>query len=294
MGLVKHFQFYRTFGILLTFCMLASNAYAGNDGFTYGPRALGTGQISVLHSDVWSNFNNVGALGWLKQNSVGVSFENRYNQGAFNQMAFGAALPTKKLGVVGVSASKFGGDIFNQTRAQVGWAKAFGIASIGLQAQWYQFNAVNFPTQSRLLINFGGLAQLTPKIQFGASISNIGQAKASEFQDEKVPTIVKGGISFLPSKKVKLMGEIQKDLDQKAVVKAGIEYELVEKVWLRTGFTSQTLMACGGIGVEWRNLQFNYAFSHHPQLGWSNGIGLNFRFGKELEDKPKEGPKEVK
>lgn len=294
MGLVKQLHFHKIFGITLIFCVLASVANAGNDGFSYGPRALGTGQISVLHSDAWSNFNNIGALGWIKQNTVGVGFENRYNQGAFNQMAFAAAVPTKKLGVFGASASKFGGDIFNQTRAQLGWAKAFGIASIGLQAQWYQYNAINFPTQSRLLINFGGLAQLTPKIHFGASISNIGQAEASEYNSEKVPTIVKGGISYLPSKKVKLMAEIQKDLDQKAVVKAGIEYELVEKVWLRTGFTSQTLMACGGIGLEWRNLQFNYAFSHHPQLGWSNAIGLNFRFGKETDEKPKEGPKEVK
>lgn len=269
-------------------------SFAGNDGFSFGPRAMGTGHISALHADAWSNFNNIGAIGWLKQNTIGIGYENRYNLGSFTQTAFGAALPMNRFGVIGVSASRFGGDLFNQTRAQLGWAKAFGIASIGIQAQWYQVNATDFPTQHRLLFNFGGLARLTPKVQFGASISNLNQAKASDFQDERIPTIVRGGISYLPNKKVKLMAEVQKDLEQKAVVKGGVEYELVEKLWLRTGFTSQTQLACGGIGFEWRQLQFNYGVSHHPQLGWSHALGINFSFGKVLEDKPKEGPKEVK
>ena len=287
MSLVLPIHFHRFFYILLIFWCMTGKVMAGNDGFSYGPRALGTGQISVLHTDAWSNFNNIGALGWIKQSTVAAGYENRFNQGAFSQIAFCAAIPTKKLGVAGISVSKFGGEIFNQSRAQLAWGKAFGLASIGLQAQWYQVAAVNFQTRHHLLINFGGLAQLTPKIQFGASISNVNQAKASEFQDEKIPIIVKGGISYMPSKKVKLMAEVQEDLDLETTLKVGIEYQVMEKFWLRTGFNTQTYLGSGGLGLEWRNWQFNYAICNQPQVGWSNSLGLNYQFGLAKTEAPK-------
>lgn len=254
---------------------------AGNDPFTFGPRALGTGQIGLMNADVWSVQNNIGSLGWFNKSGVGVSFDNRYNLQALNQIAFSSAITTEKFGNFGIGASRFGADIFNQTRAQLGWAKRFGIASIGIQAQWYQIAAADFPSRNFLIVQFGGMAQLTPKIHFSGSIYNLNQAKGSEYQDEKIPTIVRAGLAFLPNPKVKLMTEVQKDLSQKAVFKAGLEYEFTEKVWARTGFVSQTNQVCGGIGVEWRNLVFDYAVSRHPNLGWTNSIGINYIFASK-------------
>ncbi len=265
---------------------------AGNDGFCFGPRAIGTGQSGLLHSDIWAVHNNIGALGWLKNGGAGLTFENRYGLSAFNQGAFSVASSPKKWGIFGLGASRFGGDIFNQTRTHVGWAKAFGIASIGIQGQWYQLAASEFPSRHYFLINFGGLAHLTPKIHFAASISNITQSKASDFKQEKLPTIASVGLAFFPNPKVKLLAEIQKDLDQKAVVKVGLEYEFVEKFWIRTGFTTQTNQATGGFGMEWRNLVFNYAVARHPVLGWTNAFSINYIFQKlETEVKPNHGKK---
>ncbi len=270
-----HFLFF-----LAGFLIISNNLEAGNDGFVFGPRALGTGSSGLLHADYWSIHNNVGALGWVEKTGASVCFENRYNLQAFNQMAFGSALVTQKIGTFGFGASRFGSDLFNQTRASLGWGKAFGLASVGLEGQWYQVSASEFPSRNYFLLNFGGLAKLTPKIHFGASISNILQTKASEFQDERIPTIARAGISFLPNSKVKLLAEVQKDLDLKAIYKVGIEYELVEKLWLRTGFSSQIQQASGGLGFEWRNLVLDYAIASHPQLGWTNSIGISIKLKK--------------
>ncbi len=254
---------------------------AGNDGFSFGPRSMGTGQITTLFTDVWAAHNNIGSLGWLNRGGVAASFENRYNSSAFNQIAVTAATTPGKFGAFGFGASRFGSDLFNQTRAQIGWAKAFGIASIGIQGQWYQVQASEFPARNHFLLNFGGHAKLTPKVSFAASISNITQTKASDFQNEKLPTIAKAGVSFTPVKSVLLLAEVQKDLDQKALVKAGIEYEIRTNLWIRTGFTTEIQLATGGIAFKWRDLQLDYSISNHPQLGWSNGIGLQMILGKE-------------
>jgi len=262
----------------------AIRCIAGNEGFGFGPRSLGTGQVTSLFTDVWAAHNNIGALGWLKKGTVSTSFENRYNNSAFNQISFAAANTPGKYGVVGVGASRFGSDLFNQTRAQIGWAKVFGIASIGIQGQWYQVQATEFPARNFFLLNFGGLAKLTSKVSFAASISNITQTKASDFQSETLPTIARAGISFSPVKSVLLLTEVQKDLDQKAMVKAGVEYELRPNLWLRTGFTTQVQVATGGIGFKWRDLQLDYGFSNHPQLGWSQSIGLQIHIGKDKNE----------
>jgi len=250
-----------------------------------------------MYSDVWAVHNNIGALGWLKQSGVGVSFENRYNLLALNQIAFAGAAVSQKYGVFGLGISRFGSSLFNQSRAGLGWSKSFGIASIGLEGQWYQVAASEFPTQHYFILNFGGLAQLTSKIHFAASIQNLTQTKASTIIDERIPTIVRAGISFTPNQRVKLITEIQKDLDQKSIVKAGIEYEVIKKVWVRTGFSSQIEQVSGGLGCQWRNLTFDYAVANHPQLGWTNSFGINLLLGKsesDQKDDKKAGLKEVK
>ena len=258
---------------------------AGNEGFVFGPRALATGQSGLMHTDVWANHNNIGALGWLNSSSLGVSFDNRYNLSSLNQISFAGAAVSKKYGVFGLGLSRFGSEIFNQSRGSLGWSKAFGIASIGIQGQWYQVAATDFPTKHQLVINFGGLAKLTSKLHFGASISNLNQAKASEFQNERIPTIVRAGLTYIPNDKIRLVSEVQKDLDQKSIVKIGIEYEVLKKVWIRTGFSSQIEQVSGGLGVEWRNFQFQYAIANHPQLGWSNSLGINFLLAKNGDPK---------
>lgn len=272
-----------TFRLLLVLSFFGNSfrMMAGNDGFSFGPRSMGTGQITTLFTDVWAAHNNIGSLGWLNRGGVAASFENRYNSSAFNQIAVTAATTPGKFGAFGFGASRFGSDLFNQTRAQIGWAKAFGIASIGIQGQWYQVQASEFPARNHFLLNFGGHAKLTPKVSFAASISNITQTKASDFQNEKLPTIAKAGVSFTPVKSVLLLAEVQKDLDQKALVKAGIEYEIRTNLWIRTGFTTEIQLATGGIAFKWRDLQLDYSISNHPQLGWSNGIGLQMILGKE-------------
>lgn len=272
---VHHFIF-----TVVAFLLSFSTIKAGNDPFTFGARAMGTGQIGLLFSDVWSAHNNVGALGWVRQSGLAVGYDNRYNLQALNQIAFSSALHHEKYGNLGIAASRFGADLFNQTRLSLGWGKSFGIAALGIQAQWYQISATDFPSRNFLIVQFGGMAKLTPKIHFAGSIYNLNQAKGSEYQDEKIPTIVRAGFAFLPNDKVRVMTEVQKDLDQNAVIKAGLEYEITDKFWLRTGFVSQTNQVCGGFGWEWRQLGIDYAVNRHPNLGWTHSMALRYAFGQ--------------
>ena len=267
---------------ILAFMMMPGNCYSGNENRSFGTRSFGCGQAGSLFTDVWSASNNPGALGFLSRNAVAVSFDRQYN--AFGQVSFAAAGKHNKWGSFGFSASRFGPDFFTQSRAGISWGKAFGIASVGLQTQWYQVNAQDQPSRHYLLLNFGGLARLTSKLSFSGCISNLSQTKASDYTEEKLPTFVRAGISLQANQSLLLMAEVQKDLDEPASVNAGIEYSFSKNLFARTGFSTGTNSAFAGFGMIWREFNLDYAISRHPDLGWSHSLGLIMAFGKTKQE----------
>jgi hypothetical protein len=260
----------------------------GNDGFVLGPRSMGMGQIGTLQSDIWSVHNNPGALGWLERSAGGLFYENRFQAGAFAQTGFAAALKPGKKGAWGVGASRFGSDLFAQTRASAAWGMAFGLASLGLQIQYLQVTAREVPSRGYLMLSFGGLAKLTDEVWFSGTVSNFTQTRATDYVEERLPTVVRGGLLYKPGPALLLGAEVEKDLDQPTRIKAGLEYEFRKNFRLRTGFTTGTLTATAGAGWVWRDLQLDVAVSHHPQLGWSQNLGIQYAFGKALARGKKE------
>ncbi len=262
-------------------------ASAGNETGFAGPRAFSCGQVSSLFRDVWSADNNPGALGYLNRNAAAVSFERRFS--SFSLLSFSMAGRHDKWGSFGLTASRFGPDFFNQNRTGISWGKSFGIAAIGLQGQWYQVSAANLPARHYFLLNFGGLARLGEKLLFSGYIGNLSQTKSSDYTDQILPTQLKAGLAFQPGSNLQLMLEIQKDLDEKAGVNAGVEYRFSKGAFARTGFSSASGSGSLGFGLLWRDLQIDFGSAWHPELGLSHCIGLQYLFGKnhsENQNKP--------
>jgi len=262
----------------------AGTLQAANESNFYGPRAFSAGQVSSLFRDVWSVQNNPGALGYLERNAAAVSYERRYS--AFSMLAFSAACSFKNWGTFGLAASRFGPEFFNQSRAGLSWGKSFGIASIGVQGQWYQVSSKDFNSRHYFLLNFGGIARLGEKLHFSGSISNLTQTKSQENETRVLPTILNAGLSLQANSNLLILLEIQKDLDEKAGVNAGAEYRFAGNCFARTGFSTLSKTASLGFGLFWRDMQLDFGSSWHPELGFSQCIGLQYLFGKAQYGKP--------
>ena len=270
--------------ILLMFFLMASAemVHAGNEGNYAGARAFSCGQVSGLFSDVWSVQNNPGALGFLSRNAAAVAYENRYS--AFSNLSFSLAGNQGKWGCFGLAASRFGPDFFNQSRAGISWGKSFGIASLGLQGQWYQVSAKDLSSRHYFLLNFGGLAQLGEKLRFSGCISNLTQTRSSDYDRSVLPTQVKAGLSWQANSSLLLMAELQKDLDETAGLNAGLEYRFAKAAYARTGFSTASKSAGLGFGLRWRELQLDFGSGWHPELGFSHCIGLQYFIGSSAEE----------
>jgi hypothetical protein len=280
-------KYYFTVHVLL---LSIVGAYAqGNGPGTRGARAAALGNASVTLTDVWAVGNNAAGLGQLSRPVVGVYAENRYLLSALNTVAVAAAMPLGAVendkaqnGVVGVELQRFGGRLYNEQRVGAGYGYRGGLVSVGARVDMLQLSIEGLGSRQAVAVSLGGQAELVPKrLVFGAYLYNLNQAKLADYQDERVPTVLKAGLSYRPTTKVSLNIETEKDVEQEADFKAGLEYRMIEKLALRAGFRTLTEETTGGLGFQAGALQIDYAAAWHAALGLSQHVGISFQFEKQ-------------
>lgn len=247
------------------------------------------GNASVTLSDVWAIGNNVAGLGQLSRPIVGVYAENRYLLSALNTVAAVAAVPLgavednkAKNGVVGVEVQRFGGKLYSEQRVGAGYGYRGGLVSVGVRVDMLQLSIEGLGSKRAMAVSLGGQAELVPKrLVFGAYLYNLNQAKLADYQQERVPTVLKAGISYRASGKVQLSIETEKDVEQDADFKAGLEYLVIEKLALRAGFRTLTEETTAGVGVKAGALAIDYAAAWQGALGLSQHVGISFLVGQK-------------
>ncbi|ALI99739.1 hypothetical protein DC20_13110 [Rufibacter tibetensis] len=126
-------------------------------------------------------------------------------------------------------------------------------------------------------------SEVVPGLTFGAHIYNINQAKLAEFEDERVPTVMKIGLGFQAATKVLLVVEAEKELEHLVAVKGGIEYQILPALGLRTGFNTSSKSGTAGVDVRFKQFQVAYALGAQSQLGLSNYLSLGYQLKKEQQ-----------
>ena len=111
-----------TFVISNLFLSFAS-AQTGND--PVGSRSNAMGGYSVTLSDAWSNHNNQAGLGFVKNISGGIYYENRFLLSETSYKAGTFILPVK-IGAIALSLSSFGFSQFNETNLGLSYGQRFG------------------------------------------------------------------------------------------------------------------------------------------------------------------------
>jgi hypothetical protein len=260
---------------------MSLDAFAQND-FPGGARAAALGNASVTIPDLWALHNNIAGISTLSQPALGVYADNRFGIRAFTTAALYAVYPTTNYGSYGISLSRFGDELFSQQHVGVGAAHKLGQFSIGAKLDLWQVSAKGYGNQKAVAISLGGQGEIVPNLFFGAYAYNLNQAKLTTFEDERLPTIMKAGLSYKPIDRVLLAIETEKSIDYDADFKAGIEYQfLKEKLTLRTGFSSLTSQSTFGVGFKARSLQIDYALGSTSQLGLSHHLSISYKLAMQ-------------
>jgi hypothetical protein len=244
-----------------------------------GSRSLGMGNATSSFSDSWGVFNNIASIAEIETSLISSTHELRPTLPGANRV--GVLGVTKiKTGSLGFGASKFGDQLYSEQNITAGFSNKLGIAALGARVNYVQYRAEGFNSRNVVMIDVGGIAQLTPQIAIGAFITNLNQAKISQETDEIFPSKMIVGIGFQPSTNFRMSTELEKDLEYNATFKAGLEYLALKKIAFRSGFNLKPNAAFFGLGFRTNKFQIDYALQYNVIIAAMHEATVTYLFKK--------------
>jgi hypothetical protein len=266
-------------GIILLFFLFGISTKAEN--WPTGARSSGMGNANLTLRDVWASTNNQGALGFLDKKALGFHFENRFAVSEYSLKAFSGVMPVKS-GSFGISLNHFGYSKYSETKIGLGFGKKLSEKfSFGIQIDYLNTYISNlYGNKGVFAAELGFLAEPVDNFFVGGHIFNPTKSTIADYNEEKIPTVMKLGMGYNFDDKVYFSIETEKDLMYNPVFKSGIEFFLVENLLLRAGISTNPTQNSFGIGYVLKNFKIDFAFSTHRELGLSPHFSLNYCFGE--------------
>jgi len=269
--------------IFLVFFSLS--VFAGNDNVPVGARSAGLANSSVTLSDVWSVHQNQAGLGFMRDAAAGVYYESRFMMPELGLSAFSLVVPIK-VGAFGLSVRNFGFKSYNESKIGLAYGRAFGEnLSIGIQLDYQnvRFADAYYGQRSIFTAEIGAIYKLSKAVTIAAHLYNPTQSKLTDYNGDRLPSVMRFGLRYQFSKRVFLASEAEKDLYNPVRLRAGIEYQAIDILYLRAGVSGSPLNTCFGFGLKLKKLMIDFAGTFHQVLGFTPQFSLNYQFGEKSE-----------
>lgn len=269
----------------VTLLLLITSIYlfAGNDNYPVGARASSMGNAAVMTPGLWSVYHNQAGLAFIDRPMIGFHYENKYlvNELGLQSLAF--AYPTKKSGSFGMNLTYFGFSKYNESKIAISYAKQLGDAfSAGVQLDYFYTHIDEvYGNKGIPVAEIGIMSEPFENFFIGVHAFNITRAKIDEYTNERVPTIFRLGIGYAFSEKALVCVEAEKDLNYKPIFKGGVEYRMLQNLYLRTGLITNPIQNSFGLGYYFNKFKADIAFITHPVLGLSSQISLSYTIGNK-------------
>jgi len=253
--------------------------FAMNGNVPEGSRSAALGGASVALVDFWSLQNNQAGLAFYKHAAAGAYFENRFLVKELSLQSAGAVVPVKS-GVFGLKLSYFGYSQYNESKVGLAYARRLSEKiAVGVQLD-YLLTAFgnNYGKKGLVTFELGILSNINEHLSVGAHIFNPINAKISEYADERLPAIIRLGASYAFDDKLMVTAEVEKDTGFDPMAKFGVEYRIIDEIYVRGGIASNPGLYSFGFGLNLKNLKLDFSTSVHQVTGYSPQISMIYRF----------------
>ncbi len=265
----------RNFILILLFIIFINTSYSANDNYPFGGRSAGMVNAAVTLHDFWAVSHNQAGLAFEENIAAGFYYENRFGVKELGLGAGAFVMPTHA-GVFGLSFTYFGFSQYNESKVGLAYARNFGEnLSTGLQLNYLSTRiAEDYGTKHSFTFELGAIYQLIDDLYIGAHIFNPVKAKIGDYDDERIPTIFRFGMSYLFSERVMVILETEKDIYKPYNFKLGIEYQITNPIYVRGGIGTDNNQNAFGVGLYLGNFKIDLASSYHKALGYSPQFSL--------------------
>ena len=269
------------FALILCLFAFALNGISQGIYFS-GSRSNSLANASVCLEDVYAYHNNPANLSFVKNVSVGLSYENRFLLKELQNQSLAIAIPLK-YGVLSIGGNTFGYQDFRTFKSGLGYAMLLSKdLSMGIQMNHQMIRLSEAYGVNQTVTGELGLSySVNGDWSIGMSVFNIGRNKLSLSPEDRYSTTMRLGTKYELSEKTMLLAEFEKDIEHDLRSKIGIEYLPLKSLAFRGGFATSPIELSFGLGwliSEKYTLDFGTQF--HQLLGWSPHISFKYVFVK--------------
>ncbi len=127
-------------------------------------------------------------------------------------------------------------------------------------------------------INLGALATLHQRTHIAFAVKNLNNPSMGSDQTFDLPQHLALGIAYEPYDGVITEVDLSQKLGEETKIQAGIEFEVMDNFWLRTGVSTYPNSISGGFGLLFKGIKIDYGFSSHPVLPITHQFSLGYQF----------------
>ena len=263
--------------LTLLLLYLVTSLFAGNDDDILGARSFGLAGNSIQFQDLWSTENNPAGLGSLTTWGAGFSYQNQFLLDELATKSLVAAYPLNNA-AFGLSFKQFGFSNYQENKLGFSYGQQLGKKlAMGVQLNYRSVQlSENYGSKNAFTGTIGLQAKITEELSLAAVVINPNHTKLADYDDERIPTVFKLGLGYTFSKKVQVLSELVKDIDFNPDIKFGIEYQPIEILYIRIGYSTSPSLSSFGFGLEFRQFTLDIASSFDSNLGFSPQVSLHY------------------
>lgn len=268
--------------LLLTLSSVAQNGIPQNAG----GRGAGIANADLALTDINTIFVNQAGLGFLENLSFTAYGESRFlGATGINSFLVGVAYPNEKIGTFGLSMNYFGYGAYNEQKIGLAYARKLTKRfAIGAQFDYIGTRIAEYGSAHSFTFELGIIAKVTKHFHLGAHV--FSPVRVQLPNGENLPSVFKLGGVYIPSSKVRISAQIEKDLEQAFVGRFGIEYHPMHALYLRAGVSTSPSLASFGLGLNLKGLKIDVATSYHLTLGFTPSLGVTYAVGEKQPESP--------
>ena len=244
-----------------------------------GGRSAAMGKTSINQIDLWSAENNMGALAFYEESSIGAFYSNEYLS---NDLANKSVIGTYALkkSAFGLSLSQFGYSQYQENKVGLSYGMKLS-DNFGVGAQLNYFNlkvGEGYGSRNTFTAKIGLYALINEDLSVAATLSNPTRTELTDGGDDRLPTEIQLGLNYQFSKKLNTSIQVNKDIDFDPIIHLGLEYHAIDILYLRAGIANKPTLSTFGFGLFLNDFQLDFASSFDSNLGFSPMISLAYTF----------------
>ena len=268
--------------LIVSFTIICIHANASDVLRTCGSRTTSLANCSVAISDFWSCHNNIAGIASQKDIGIGFSYQNKFMLKELGYKNAGVLYPFK-IGVITVTASQFGYNLYNENIIGLGLARNFGNKlRIGLKLDYLFFKiAEDYDNKSTATFELGIQYQINESLCLGAYVFNPINVKLKSINKDKIPIIMRLGFSYFVNKDFMISSEIEENFEYDFSYRFGLEYEIYKNIFIRSGIQLKPELFTFGIGYSYNWCVIDICAQMNQTLGTSLDCSFIFKIKRK-------------